>query len=65
MSKEQAQAFVNSLNALAPYVPPMLFAPVSGSPVADVLVAIAQGRLICTLRPANNPDAAPASGQTD
>jgi hypothetical protein len=55
MTPEQTLAFVNALNGIQKYVPPIAFAEVAGSPIASTLVAIAQGQVTCVITPVEAP----------
>lgn len=51
MTKTDAIAFIGAINALQPYVPPLLFERVVGSAVSSQLVMIAQGVVTATIAP--------------
>jgi hypothetical protein len=51
VNKFQTADFIQALNALQPYVPPLLFAGIAHSEVTRTLVAIANNQLICDLKP--------------
>jgi hypothetical protein len=53
VNKHQTTDFIQALNALQPYVPPLLFAGVTNSEVTRALVAIANGQAICDVRPSD------------
>lgn len=55
MTQEQAVAFINSINAIQKYVPPIDFNPILSSPVVNALIAIANGQVICELTPRQSP----------
>lgn len=66
MDKIQVIAFLQALNQLEPFVPPLFARGIFGSPTAAVLVAIANGTAVCTVVAAN-ASAAPqtSKGETN
>jgi hypothetical protein len=50
MNPQQAAAFVQAINAMQPYVPPMIFSGVVHSDVARLLAAVANGQAICEVK---------------
>ena len=45
MNKDQAAAFIQAINAVQPYVPPLLFAQIVNNPLCNTLSAIAGGMI--------------------
>jgi hypothetical protein len=43
MTKDDARNFIIALNAIQPYVPPLMFQPLAGSAVAKYLTDVANG----------------------
>jgi len=50
MTQQQALAFVQAINSMQPYVPPMIFSSVINSDVARMLAAIANNQAICEVK---------------
>ncbi len=50
MTKEQAIAFINTINLCQAFVPPMYFAALAQGEVARAIAAIANGQMVCELK---------------
>ena len=55
MTKDQAFALVQSINAMQPYVPPVVFSSVINSDAARLLAMIAGGQAVCEIKPLAEP----------
>lgn len=53
MTREEALYFVNALNSIQPYVPPLLFERITGG--ALKFAAVANGMLVCEFKPPEEP----------
>ena len=53
MTQDEARAFAFALNTIAPYVPPMLFGQVIGSPVSQIIQDVANGHATVEVRRVN------------
>ena len=51
MDKNAVSAFIQALNSIAVYVPPILFERIEKSPISRQLEAIAQGMLVVEVKP--------------
>jgi hypothetical protein len=58
MDRTDIVEFIARLNALVPYVPPILMDRIKDSPVAKALIAVGAGQAACTVAPT---EAAPAA----
>lgn len=46
MNREQAAAFINAVNTISPFVPPIHFHRIVGSPITELIAAVANGAAI-------------------
>lgn len=66
LNKEAAIAFVTAVNALRPYVPPMLFSPIESSIFASAITAVANGQIELEPKPVapeGKPPVAPEAAE--
>lgn len=50
MNQQQALAFVQAINTIQPYVPPLIFSAVINSDVARTLAAVANNQATCEVK---------------
>ena len=54
MNKQHAIEFINAMNAIQPYVPPMLFNVILNSEVARLAIGVANDQATCAVLPKAN-----------
>jgi hypothetical protein len=50
MNQQQALAFIQAVNTMQPYVPPLIFSAVINSDVARALATIANNQAVCEVK---------------
>ena len=58
MNRQQAVEFVNAINAIQPYVPPILFGPIINSEFGKLAVSLINGAVTCEVK-STTPDQPP------